>query len=57
MRRLGEDEGATAVEYGLIAAGDGIAFIIAGPALADAFTDLLGVVLDHVLNDRPVATP
>lgn len=50
------EEGATAVEYGLVAAGVGIAFIIAGPALADAFTDLLGFVLEHVLNDRPVAT-
>lgn len=43
-------EGATAVEYGLVAVGAGVAFIVAGPLLAEAFTDLLGVVLDHVLG-------
>lgn len=43
-------EGATAVEYGLIAAGVGLAFVLAGPSLAAAFTDLLGVVLDHILG-------
>ncbi len=43
-------EGATSVEFGLVAAGVGIAFIVAGPFLAETFTDLLGVVLDHVLG-------
>ncbi len=43
-------DGATSVEFGLVAAGAGIAFIVAGPFLAEAFTDLLGVVLDHVLG-------
>lgn len=43
-------DGATSVEFGLVAAGAGIAFIVAGPFLAETFTDLLGVVLDHVLG-------
>lgn len=46
MRAAGE-EGATAVEYGLIAATVGIAFIVAGPLLLDAFTWFLETVLDN----------
>lgn len=45
----GED-GATAVEYGLIAAGVGLAFVLAGPALADAFLSLLNAILDGLVR-------
>lgn len=50
ISRWQAQDGATAVEYGLVAAGAGIAFIVAGPLLAETFTDVLGVVLDHVLG-------
>ena len=42
-----DQEGATAVEYGILAAAVGIAFIVAGPLLLDAFTWFLDVVLDN----------
>ncbi len=45
-----DQDGATSVEYGLIAAGAGVAFIIAGPLLTQAFTHVLDVVLTHVLG-------
>ncbi len=50
MRIPRSQDGATSVEYGLIAAGAGLAFIVAGPLLAEAFTNLLDVVLTHVLG-------
>lgn len=42
-----DQDGATAVEYGLIAAAVGIAFIVAGPLLLDAFAWFLETVLDN----------
>jgi Flp pilus assembly pilin Flp len=44
------EAGVTSVEYGIIAAFIGVAMIVAGPSLAAALTDFLGVVLDAILG-------
>lgn len=46
--RLRGDDGLTSVEYGILAAFIGIAFIVAGPTLAEAFVDVLDAVLDSM---------
>ena len=51
------EEGATAVEYGLVVAGVAMAAIVAAPGLQEAFTDLLKLVLDTLLGSPPTATP
>lgn len=38
------EEGASAVEYGVLAAGVGIVLLAAGPALADAFLELIRLI-------------
>lgn len=44
-RSLRDEAGATAVEYGILAAGVGLALVATGPALADVLFDLLeGIV-------------
>lgn len=45
-----EEDGATAVEYGLIAGAVGVAFIVAGPALYEVFLDLLNTILDGMVG-------
>ena len=45
-----EENGATAVEYGLIAGALGVVFVVAGPMLQDAFAFLLNVVLCDILG-------
>lgn len=50
MGRLRGQEGATSVEYGLVLGAVGIAFIVAGPLLHDAFLALLHVVLDGMVG-------
>jgi Flp pilus assembly pilin Flp len=38
------EEGASAVEYGILAAGVGIVLVAAGPALAAAFLELISFI-------------
>lgn len=38
------EEGVSAVEYGVLAAGVGIVLLAAGPALVDAFLDLVQLI-------------
>lgn len=40
-----DDEGASSVEYGILAAGVGIVLVATGPALADAFFGLLEFIV------------
>lgn len=42
--RLADDDGATAVEYSILAAGIGIVLVAAGPAMADAFLGLIHLI-------------
>ena len=42
--QLHAEEGASAVEYGVLAAGVGIVLVAAGPALAEAFLDLIRMI-------------
>jgi Flp pilus assembly pilin Flp len=39
--QLHAEEGASSVEYGILAAAVGIVLVAAGPALADAFLELI----------------
>ena len=48
--RWHDEGGATAVEYGLIVGAVGIAFIVAGPMLQDAFLELLDVILTGMVG-------
>jgi Flp pilus assembly pilin Flp len=41
---IGAEDGATAVEYSILAAVVGVALVAAGPLLADAFLALLEVI-------------
>lgn len=50
MGRLRGQDGATSVEYGLIAGAVGIAFIVAGPMLHEVFLDLLDVILTGMVG-------
>lgn len=50
MGRWSDEAGATAVEYGAIAAVAGIAFVVAGPALWEAMLTFLDTVLTAVLG-------
>lgn len=49
-RRWDQESGATAVEYGLVVAAVGTAFVFAGPLLWDAFLTFLNVVLDGMVG-------
>jgi Flp pilus assembly pilin Flp len=53
--RAHAQDGATSVEYGLIAFAIGIGLVIAGPVLAEAFLDLLNFIMEALL-DRPLYT-
>ena len=44
-RWIAAEEGATSVEYGILAAAVGITLVAAGPALADALFGLLEVIV------------
>ena len=44
------EEGATAVEYGIVAGATAVGLIVLGPWLAQAFVVFLNVVLDGVLG-------
>lgn len=46
--RDADQEGATAVEYGLVAGLLGVGLVVVGPLLADAFVVFLDVVLSHI---------
>ena len=46
----GNEEGATAVEYGLVAGLMGIVFVLAGPELYDAFLELLNDILHGMVG-------
>lgn len=46
----GDEAGATAVEYGLIAGAVGIAFVVAGPSLWNAMLTLLDAILDGMVG-------
>lgn len=50
MTEWTDETGATAVEYGLVTMAVGVAFIVAGPALWDAFLAFLGIVLDGMVG-------
>jgi Flp pilus assembly pilin Flp len=43
-RGLADEDGASTVEYGLLAAGIGIGLVAVGPALAEAFLRLLEMI-------------
>jgi Flp pilus assembly pilin Flp len=45
-----QEEGATAVEYGLVAGVMGIVFVLAGPQLWQALLSLLDAVLTAILG-------
>ncbi len=49
-RRWDQEVGATAVEYGLVVAAVGTAFVVAGPMLWNAFLSFLTVVLDGMVG-------
>ena len=46
----GDEEGATTVEYGLVAGLMGVVFVLAGPELYDAFLALLNDILDGMVG-------
>lgn len=46
----GDETGATAVEYGLIAGAVGLAFVAAGPALWEAMLSLLDAILTGMVG-------
>lgn len=46
IRRLHDETGATAVEYGILAALIGLALIVTGPYLWQALVSTLGHVID-----------
>jgi Flp pilus assembly pilin Flp len=48
--RAHAQDGATSVEYGLIAAFVGMAFVLAGPALWRVFLDLLDSILTGMVG-------
>ena len=49
-RRVRAEDGATAVEYGLVLALVGILFVLMGPELYDAFLALLDAILDGMVG-------
>lgn len=51
--RFGGDEGATAVEYGLMVALIAVAIIAAVIALGDSLTGIFGDTSDAIENARP----
>lgn len=50
MGRHRDEDGATAVEYGIVAAAVGVVFVVAGPWLYDAFLALLDAILDGMVG-------
>ena len=45
-----DQDGSTAVEYGIIAGAVGVGLIVLGPWLAQAFVTFLDIVLDGMLG-------
>jgi pilus assembly protein Flp/PilA len=48
LRFVKDESGATAIEYGLIAAAMGLALVTAMPILADAVTSKFGSLAGHI---------
>ena len=54
---INDESGATAIEYGLIAAAMGLMLVIVMPIIADAVSDVFGKLsyrpVEHVINIGP----
>lgn len=50
MRIRSDQGGVTAVEYGLVVAGVGLVFVLAGPQLYATFLALLDAILDGMVG-------
>jgi pilus assembly protein Flp/PilA len=52
MRFVKDESGATAIEYGLIAAAMGLALVVAMPILASAVTSKFGSLAAHISSGQ-----